>query len=334
MDITLITSYLRKVFATTADLTAHEAATDPHAGYQKETEKNAASGYAGLDASTNINTDQVATGSIENDAVTYAKLVNSAGFNVIGKATTGAGDPADIVAGDETVLGRTGAGNIAFAALATGQVANDAITNAKLANVNTATFKGRTTAASGDPEDLTTTQATALLDLFTSALKGLVPSSGGGTTNFLRADGSWVAAGAGSSQLEVTFYSDNVVLTETNQPIGERFFPAATTTLIHQVDLTNYTQVRLLVRQTVTSASANTPIMYAEYFTAFSVTLADYVPIGSSAVSISMAGTGLKASAWINLVAGAKADVFIAILESGGDSTADPAFASVVLQFK
>lgn len=36
---------------------------------------------------------------------------------------------------------------------------------------------------------------TALLDTFTSSLKGLAPSSGGGTTNFLRADGSWSPAG-------------------------------------------------------------------------------------------------------------------------------------------
>jgi hypothetical protein len=43
----------------------------------------------------------------------------------------------------------------------------------------------------------TPTQTTAVLDLFTSSLKGVVPASGGGTTNFLRADGSWAAAGGG-----------------------------------------------------------------------------------------------------------------------------------------
>lgn len=41
---------------------------------------------------------------------------------------------------------------------------------------------------------------TALLDVFTSLLDGLAPASGGGTTNFLRADGTWAAvAGAGVS---------------------------------------------------------------------------------------------------------------------------------------
>ena len=59
MDITLITSYLRKVFATTADLTAHEAATDPHAGYQKESEKGIASGYASLDGSALVPVAQI-----------------------------------------------------------------------------------------------------------------------------------------------------------------------------------------------------------------------------------------------------------------------------------
>ena len=55
---------------------------------------------------------------------------------------------------------------------------------------------------------LTATQATAALNAFTSSLQGVAPSSGGGTTNFLRADGSWAApAGTGggpSSQNVVT----------------------------------------------------------------------------------------------------------------------------------
>ena len=68
---------------------------------------------------------------------------------------------------------------------------NDVVTNAKLANMATATFKGRVTASTGDPEDLTGTQATTLLNVFTSSLKGLAPASGGGTSNFLRADATW-----------------------------------------------------------------------------------------------------------------------------------------------
>lgn len=84
---------------------------------------------------------------------------------------------------------------------ATWTIDDDVVTNAKAANVPTATLKGRVTASTGDPEDLTGTQATTLLDVFTSALKGLAPASGGGSTNFLRADGTWAAPPATPPEL-------------------------------------------------------------------------------------------------------------------------------------
>lgn len=43
------------------------------------------------------------------------------------------------------------------------------------------------------------TTLTALLNQFTSSLQGLVPPSSGGTTNFLRADGTWAAPPGGGS---------------------------------------------------------------------------------------------------------------------------------------
>lgn len=98
--------------------------------------------------------------------------------------------------GDQTITltgDVTGSGTGSFVAT----IANDAVSNAKLANVSTSTIKGRVTAGTGDPEDLTGTQATTLLDTFTSTLKGLAPASGGGTSNFLRADGTWAAPAGG-----------------------------------------------------------------------------------------------------------------------------------------
>lgn len=82
----------------------------------------------------------------------------------------------------------------AFGTVATDGIADDAVTYAKIQNVSaTSRFLGRITAAAGNTEELTGTQATTLLDNFTSTLKGLAPLSGGGTTNFLRADGTWSA---------------------------------------------------------------------------------------------------------------------------------------------
>lgn len=49
--------------------------------------------------------------------------------------------------------------------------------------------------------NLTATASTALLDVFTSALNGLVPASGGGTAKFLRADVSWAVPPLGGMSL-------------------------------------------------------------------------------------------------------------------------------------
>lgn len=76
-------------------------------------------------------------------------------------------------------------------------LANSSIGNAALGDVASPSFKGRATAGAGAPEDLTATQATALLNDFTPSLKGLAPASGGGTANYLRADGTWATPAGG-----------------------------------------------------------------------------------------------------------------------------------------
>jgi hypothetical protein len=121
----------------------------------------------------------------------------------------------------------------------TTSVGTNTVTNSNLSQVATQTFKGRTTAGTGNVEDLTATQATAMLNEFTSSLKGLVPSSGGGTSNFLRADGTFaVPPGAGAGTTQVTASNTNTALTSsstTYQQVigstnGQRFtLPNATT---------------------------------------------------------------------------------------------------------
>lgn len=89
-------------------------------------------------------------------------------------------------------------------------IAAAAVSYAKIQNVSaTSRFLGRITAGAGSTEELTGTQATTLLDAFTSGLKGLAPASGGGTSNFLRADGSWASPGSQSAVLLATLTASN-----------------------------------------------------------------------------------------------------------------------------
>jgi hypothetical protein len=88
-------------------------------------------------------------------------------------------------------------------------IANSAVTNAKLAPMATLTIKGNNTGSTGPALDLTVVQVNAILPVFTTSLNGLVPLSGGGTTNFLRADGTWVMPAGSGSVMSVSVASAN-----------------------------------------------------------------------------------------------------------------------------
>ena len=79
-----------------------------------------------------------------------------------------------------------------------------AVTLAKMANLAANSLIGNNTGSPAVPLALTTAQATAMLDVATSTLKGLAPASGGGTTNFLRADLTWAAPPGGGGSFTNT----------------------------------------------------------------------------------------------------------------------------------
>jgi hypothetical protein len=121
----------------------------------------------------------VATSGSYLDLSARPTLGNSAALNV----GTGAGT---VAAGDDSRI--TGALSAAAAATTYQPLDSDLSSIAAL----TTTTYGRSQLFLAD-----SAADTAQLELFTSALKGLVPASGGGTTNFLRADGTWVAPPGG-----------------------------------------------------------------------------------------------------------------------------------------
>lgn len=61
----------------------------------------------------------------------------------------------------------------------------------------TNTLVGNVSGSTGRPTSITGTQATALLDTFTTSAKGLVPSPTTSAGKFLKDDGTWAAAGGG-----------------------------------------------------------------------------------------------------------------------------------------
>ena len=71
------------------------------------------------------------------------------------------------------------------------------------------------------------------------------------------------------------------------------------------------------------------------YRTAFDVTAANWLDIGSSEVSVAINNQNtVIVTSWIDLAVSAKADVFIAPLCSGGDGVLDPVVGSIVAQFR
>lgn len=84
-------------------------------------------------------------------------------------------------------------------------IANNAVTNAKLAQSGAFTLLGNNTAGTANILSLSVAQVNAMLPIFTSSLNGLAPASGGGTTNFLRADGTWAAPSGAGTVTSVAF---------------------------------------------------------------------------------------------------------------------------------
>lgn len=88
-------------------------------------------------------------------------------------------------------------------------ISANGITNAFLAKMAPATIKGNVSGTT-TPADLTATQVTALLNLFSDTLQGLVPLSGGGTSNLMRSDGTW-SNSVGASLTAATFVKTGAV---------------------------------------------------------------------------------------------------------------------------
>jgi hypothetical protein len=123
----------------------------------------------------------------------------------------------------------------------------------------------------------------------------------------------------------------------TNQPAALSFWLSTATVAkgTQRVNLTGYTQVRLLVNKQGTAGAAAAKLILRYKAAPWTQVVANYSDIGVSEVSvaINVQNTFLD-TGWINLAAGANADVFIDLLGQGGDGVLDPAFGYVCAVFK
>lgn len=119
----------------TNPVTAHEAAADPHTGYQKESEKGVASGYAALDGGTKVPIAQVPTGTTGSTV----SLGNHAHAGVYDPAGTGSGA---ITTHEAAADPHTGYQKESEKGAASGYASLDATTHVPLAQLGTGTASG------------------------------------------------------------------------------------------------------------------------------------------------------------------------------------------------
>lgn len=135
-------------------------------------------------------------------SVTSVALSAPAMFSVSGSPITTSGTLALSLA--------TQAQNLVFIGPVSGSAAAPtfrALNLLDLPPMATQTILGNNTGGTTTPSSLTATQVTAMLNPFTSSLNGLAPASGGGTNNFLRADGSWVVPPTSSGGITGNYYN-------------------------------------------------------------------------------------------------------------------------------
>jgi ATP:corrinoid adenosyltransferase len=161
---------------------------------------------------------QIQTDMISDDQVTNDKLANMPAQTMKVNATGAAADPQDLALGNNTIVGRLGSGvistlsvgtstvigrttsgDIIAAQTATDQIADDAVTNDKLANMPANSVKVGNSSSAADPSDITVADTQILIGngsgFTTAALSGHVTMANtgactvsGGEADFVKVD--------------------------------------------------------------------------------------------------------------------------------------------------
>jgi hypothetical protein len=106
------------------------------------------------------------------------------------------------------------------------------------------------------------------------------------------------------------------------------------TAYITRADLSNFRQVRLICQ--VQTAGSSSTILQVRYRTSYNATASNWTDaLGTSAVAVNLNTGGTVAiSSWIDIAAGARGDIWLALLTSGGDGSADPIVGHISMEFR
>lgn len=204
-------------------------------------------------------------------------------------------------------------------------VANAALSNNQVLRTDGSGFPSSVTAMTTGRVAITDTTELLLASAMTSAQATSISAST--TAELDRIPGT---------RLRITFsegFTATTGLVWTNMPVAETFFNGSSA-YVQKADLTKYTQVRFTVMKLGVAGSTNA-VLRLRYRATYDATPTNWNALGTSDVALQVNGTtAFLDTGYINLAAGAKADVLVCLTGAGGDAVADPTFGAIVAEFR